>query len=685
MLKKRFARKPIRSKLIVFLMLSAALSTVVTSIVFSAYELKTTKSTEISRIVSIADILAPSLTAALLFDDSDTAKELIAPFKKQAGIIDVIVLNKYGDVFYSSERRLSLTKPQIGSLNQITTPLSLDDTLHGELVVFSDDTVVAKHVSFYIKTLVSMLLFSLFVSLIVSLYLSRIFTNPILSLADIANRVTKSNDYTLRARTTNQDELGALTDCFNSMLETIDEREQVLEFQVQERTNQLEIANTQLKVANNQLTEQAFHDPLSNLPNRRYLLERMDDLIKDPSVHAFSLMYLDLDGFKIINDSLGHDAGDELIKLATIRIRDAIRSEDTLARLGGDEFTVLLNEECSREVLSQIADNIRFQLTKPFFIKDEQVRVTASIGISCYPEAGNAADDVVKKADIAMYVAKDEGRNTFRFFEPPMLQKVQNKKRMLDDLRKGLEKGEFEVYYQPIMNLATGNMDKVESLIRWNHPGLGQVLPVDFITLAEETGLINEIGIWVSETAIASIKRLRRQYDSNLKVAINVSPHQFKRESEWLVCFHDSMKKYDVDERAVTLEITEHLLMSSDDYTLNLLKELKDIGIEIAIDDFGVGYSSLSYLQQMKTDVLKIDRSFVQSMQYDAASQTLCQTIIIMARNLGMKVVAEGIETKEQLELLTSYGCHYGQGFYLASPMNYQDLERVLQRKLTVE
>ncbi|MGL1956472.1 MAG: EAL domain-containing protein [Colwellia sp.] len=654
------AKKSLRAKLMLILMLLAVLITLLTSLIFSAYEIRSAKSSEKHRIQSIAEIIAPSLTASILFEDKETAQELITPLKNQMGVVDVVVYDRKGQVFFNDTEKEKIRASFQEDLNKVTTALLFENTIHGELVIWTDNSRVKQQVSFIANTLFIMLFVTLVISFVISLFLSKKFTQPIIALVETANKVTKSNNYNLRVNNTNHDELGDLTTCFNSMLETIEQRELNLESQVLERTGELKIAYENLKTANEQLKEQAYTDSLSGLPNRRCLLELMNTLIHQDKAQPFSIMYLDLDGFKDVNDSLGHDVGDALLISASKRIQSAVRSEDVLARLGGDEFTVLLECVEDKEVLSHIANNIKQVLSKPFFINGEEIQVSASIGISGYPLAGYTVEEVMKKADIAMFDAKDHGRNTYRFFEAPMLKKIQTKRQILEDLRNTLHNQGFELYYQPIINMRTGKIDKAEALIRWNHPLKGFIPPDEFIPLAEEYGLIDDIGCWVTEQAIVSTKKFREQYAPDIKICINVSPIQFKPESRWLNYFQHCLNETKIDQTAISIEITENFLMDSNEQTLDKLMLLESSGIEIAIDDFGVGYSSLSYLQKLKTDIIKIDRSFVQLLARDDASNTLCRTIVSMAKNLKMRVVAEGIETQEQCELLASYGCHYG-------------------------
>lgn len=666
-------KQTLQTQLTIRLMILAALSAVMSSIVFSVYEYKTADDAATHHLQSIADILAPNLTASIIFDDKDAASELIWSLKGQPSIVEVKVHYQNGYLFVSQTGTGSQLAPELSQLKRITAPLILEDDNYGELVIYADNSLIVQHVNFFISFLIIMLLITLVISFAVSVAVSRRFTTPITQLAQTAHQVTNSNNYSLRAANNRDDEIGELTSCFNSMLATIEQRDQTLEWQVSQRTKQLKVANDKLK-------DQAYKDTLCGFPNRRYLLELMDDLVDGYESEQFALMFIDLDGFKEVNDTLGHDAGDVLIVAAANRIKQVIRKEDTLARLGGDEFTVLVNGISEPAVISGIAEKLRGALAKPFHICGEEINITGSIGISCFPESGSSVDAIMKKADLAMYAAKDAGRNCYRFFEQPMLDKMQLKRRMLYDLRTAIENGEFELHFQPIINTLTGKIEKAEALIRWHHPEKGFIAPDAFIPHAEENGLINDIGIWVSEQAIRAARRFRKYYRSDFTVTVNASPVQFRKDSPWFDDLIKRLTRADLGEHAIAIEITENTLMGNDQSIRNKLLELNKSGIEIAIDDFGVGYSSLSYLQKLAVDIIKIDRTFVDQLNNDMASNTLCKTMVNMANNLNMKVVAEGVEEADQLELLTQYGCQYGQGYFFSKPLPIDKFEALLAK-----
>lgn len=669
-------QQTLQTQLTLRLMIIAALSTTISSLVFSVYEYNSAEKADTLRLQTIAEILAPNLTASVLFDDKESANELIRPLNEQSNIVEVNVYDNQGVLFLSQNKQVldqysSSKQPQ---LKRISVKLTIDNSYYGDLIILADNSLIEQHVKFFISFISIMLGTTLFISFAVSVAVSRRFTTPIIKLAQTAHKITTTNNYGLRAENTRQDEIGELTQCFNSMLATIEQRDQTLEWQVSKRTKQLKVANLQLK-------EQAYKDSLSGFPNRRYLLELMSELINGTHHIPFTIMFIDLDGFKEVNDTMGHDAGDLLITSAANRIKHIMRQNDTLARLGGDEFTLLLKGLNDIPSLTNIAEKVRLTLNKPFLISGEEVTVTASIGICSYPDSGISVESIMKKADLAMYAAKDAGRNCFRFFEQPMLDMMQLKRRILYDLRLALENNEFTLYFQPIVNVHNGRIEKAEALLRWIHPERGIIPPSEFIPYAEESGLINDIGCWVTSEAINAVKLVRESYDPNFTITINASPVQFKKDSVWFDDFIRKLSRAQLGDHAIAIEITENTLMENHQWILNKFNQLNNMGVEIAIDDFGVGYSSLSYLQKLAVDIIKIDRSFVIQLNLELASNTLCRTMIEMARNLNMKVVAEGVEDRDQLELLVQYGCLYGQGNLFSYPLAMSPFLALLETK----
>ena len=428
---------------------------------------------------------------------------------------------------------------------------------------------------------------------------------------------------------------------------------------------------THRKQTEEQIWQQANFDPLTGLPNRSLLRERMTLEIKKAqrSKERFAVLFIDLDRFKEVNDTLGHEIGDELLQQAAQRLLSCVRSTDTVARLGGDEFTIILGDLGAVESPERVVRQLVEQLSLPFALQHEQVYVSASIGVTLYPDDGQTLSQLLKNADQAMYAAKNSGRNCYSFYTPSMQATLIARAAMLNDLRGAMAKQEFKLVYQPIVELATGKVFKAEALIRWQHPQRGLVSPAAFVPLAEDSGLINEIGDWVFQSAARQVIQWRQLLHPDFQISINKSPVQFldvnHRSSDWILHLHQS----GLPGQAIVVEITEGLLLEASEKTAEHLLIFRDAGVQVAIDDFGTGYSALSYLKKFDIDYLKIDQSFVRNLHAESSDFVLCEAIIVMAHKLGLKVIAEGVETEMQRDLLASIACDFGQGYLFARPM----------------
>ncbi len=415
---------------------------------------------------------------------------------------------------------------------------------------------------------------------------------------------------------------------------------------------------------------QAYHDMLTRLPNRTLLKDRLNQAITHARRNKtnLSVMFLDLDRFKVINDTLGHIVGDHLLQAVAMRLRHCLREGDTLARIGGDEFTLLLPEVNSREDAEFIARKIIKSLREPFRIDSHELFISTSIGISHYPEDGDTMESLIKHADIAMYSVKGKGKNGFEFYSDNMIDAYSRHLSLENDLRRALDDNQFKIYYQPQINIETNEVFAMEALIRWQHPDRGLISPNEFIELAEETRLIKRIGNWILENACAELKCWRDMGLNNIRIAINVSAVQLEQGS-FVNFVLNTLKKYDIPGKMLELEITENTLMHDTDDGVLKLRELSNHGIKIAIDDFGTGYSSLNYLKRLPIDTLKIDQSFVHDMSKSEEDSSIIKAIIAIAKGLNLNIISEGVETQAQLEQLRSWRCKNMQGFLFGKPM----------------
>ncbi|OUL80466.1 putative bifunctional diguanylate cyclase/phosphodiesterase [Paraburkholderia hospita] len=452
----------------------------------------------------------------------------------------------------------------------------------------------------------------------------------------------------------------------------------VLDLRLESRTAILAVS---LAEANQELTYLALHDNLTKLPNRVLLEDRLDRAIQSANREnsQFALMFMDLDGFKTVNDAYGHLIGDLLLVEVAQRIGLNVRSQDTIARVGGDEF-VLLAGIAEPADAATLADKVLRVILEPFHVADRLLRISTSIGIAIYPDDGARQDDLMTNADAAMYHAKALGRNTYCFFEASMNANVHEQLQLVQDLRLALERHELILQYQPKFTAPNGPVIGVEALVRWSHPTRGLIAPDQFIPLAEKTGLIVPIGEWVLDEACRQISEWREAGRRDWTMAVNLSALQFGHAS-LIQTVRDALKRYALEPGCLTLEVTESTAMRDADTSLRILQQLRGMGVNISIDDFGTGYSSLLYLKRLPASELKIDRGFIRDLARDTEDAAIVSAIVALGQTLNLNIVAEGVETAAQQEFLTRLGCDSLQGFLLGRPMSAEHLIETLSRE----
>ncbi|MEK7248337.1 MAG: EAL domain-containing protein, partial [Chloroflexota bacterium] len=441
---------------------------------------------------------------------------------------------------------------------------------------------------------------------------------------------------------------------------------------------------TERKQAEEQIRHLAYYDALTGLPNRASFTDSLTLAVAQArrKRQALTVMFLDIDSFKLVNDTMGHAMGDELLRVAAKRLTGLMREGDTVARAGGDEFTLLLPDGAGVAEATGIAERILEALRRPWQLDGHEFHLTASIGIAIYPDDGTDAIALLRNADTAMYRAKDQGRDNFKLFTEDMNTKIVERVALESDLRRGLERGEFVVYYQPQVKIDSGQVAGVEALVRWQHPERGLVFPMEFIPLAEETGLIQPLGEWVLRAACAQARAWQVAGLPAMRMGANISSRQFQLPDLPDIVAR-VLEETGLDAEYLQLEITEGVAMQATEFTVAMLRELKTMGVQISIDDFGTGHSSLAYLKHFPVDAVKIDRSFVRDLTVDPYDAAICETVITLAHSLGLGVVAEGVETKKQLAFLKARKCDEMQGYLFSEAVPPEMLETILVRQKT--
>jgi diguanylate cyclase (GGDEF)-like protein len=591
-------------------------------------------------------------------DPSMTLLSPIPSLSVQHGLLDTLTHHRSaGHVIYSDQAGTEMMATY-ADIDEFGANRALDWTV----IVIAPMDVVAAMVS-----KIRLLLFS-FATAVAALTILCVFfyvSKLQRSLKEIArvSTIISQGDYSKRLVQSGQSgALGLLTRAFNHM------------------TKALANSVKQLEEREAVVKHQAHYDRLTGLPNRFLIIDRLSQLLKEAALDnsLVGIMFLDIDNFKKINDSLGHEHGDKVILEVSHRLSDHVHEADSVGRLGGDEFVVLLKGIKNCLEAKSIADNIRFVLGNTLIVNDRELQVTASIGISIYPDNGTQASELLKHADSAMYAAKDSGRNTVAVFDDELDQKITRRLAVEEQMQQAVDSNEFEVYYQPKIDITSGHIIGAEALLRWTNSALGSVYPDEFIPIAEQTGLINPIGQFVVKEAFEATKEWNSNFDETFVIAVNLSPKQLK-DPQFVLSVKESLHRIKISPACVEMEITEGILMGDHSYINDALNDLYILGIKIALDDFGTGYSSLSYLRKYPFDILKIDRSFIHDITAISSNKELTSAAIAMAHSLNLKVVAEGIETTEQLNLLKEMKCEYGQGYLFSKPVSRDEMTQLLE------
>lgn len=628
-----------------------------------------------------AQFFSENLTASLSFNDQDSAQEVLNSLRNSPYVTHADLLDADGNYFAEFRRgneRVSNHMPfnlklvdqrgrtfQFGfyNLNYLYV-VKLNNKKLGYFYIALDIKPIYKQaLKFGLLSLIAMGIAAV-IDLILLNRLQRILMAPLQNLIQLMRYISKENDYSKRHVLYSHDEMGELAEGFNEMLEKI-----------QDRDNSLGMELKQKEITERRLDRLAHYDVVTHLPNRHFFNHSLAKIARTEAASdvKFGLMFIDLDNFKMVNDTLGHPVGDKLLDHVAVILKETVRGDDIVARLGGDEFGIILPNLEHPENAATIAQKLITRISSPTNLDNHDVVIGASIGISFFPADTSNIDTLMQNADTAMYHAKDKGKNNFQFFDSDMRARVQSRMDIETDLRKALEEKHFYLEYQPQFDINTRQVIGVEALLRWQHPVLGRISPNEFISVAEESGLIIPIGEWVFDTACQQAKRWH-DLGLPLTIAVNVSPRQFN-EANLLQKFNHILAKVGADASWIELEITEGALMDGSDSVINKLHTFAREGFKLSIDDFGTGYSSLSYLKRFPISKLKIDRSFIIDIESNKDDKAIAHAIIAMSNSLDMQVIAEGIETEQQAQCLLNYGCYLGQGFLVSPSVTAERIE----------
>jgi diguanylate cyclase (GGDEF)-like protein len=687
---KMTGKPSIRKKLMRLLLLTSSCALLLSAFGFAVNDLLSLRHAMFDRLRTQADIIGFNTVAALTFSDPEAALDTLSSLKNEADIVGAALFSHQGRLFAHYQRGTENVPPHVpeqdsGIINGnlfVVSPIVFGGERIGSIMLISDLRSWKHRQLRELAIGAGVFSLSLFVAMLLSSRLQRLVSEPILKLAGTARRVSESQDYSLRAEKLSSDEIGALVDDFNGMLRQI----QLRDIELQKARNELEekvhVRTQELTELTRQLEHQAYHDTLTGLSNR----VTFDDHLRLATAQAkrddrrIAVMFLDLDRFKVINDTLGHAIGDKLLVQVAQRLKACLRNSDTLARLGGDEFAVLLPQTREGTGAADVAMKITAAIAEPIQVDGYSLHVTTSIGISLFPEDGSRAETIVKNADTAMYRSKDRGGNQFTFFSADMNARAERRLELESKLHRALREGALSIHYQPRCDTVSLEIVGFEALVRWNDPEEGPIAPAEFIPLAEECGLIASIDEWVMETACREMLPWCVSADRDIRLAVNVSPAQFIREDLHLV-ISEILQRTGFPGTKLELEITESLFGPGNASACKVLELVRELGIEVSIDDFGTAYSSLSRLKQLPLQTLKIDQSFVRDLGQDPDDETLVRTIIAMAHNLNLKVVAEGVETQLQYEYVKHYGCDTVQGFLFGRPVPCGQIPQMLDNR----
>jgi diguanylate cyclase (GGDEF)-like protein len=635
-----------------------------------------------------AKMVANNTTAALVFDDESGAKDILHAFTSSSDVHIAVIYDTKGDVLASYirhgiDKNISGLHMSEKDHDDIDTDIHqhkddslLNNKIHiNQEIEFEGKTIgtlfIEADISGLYSNIINYLIYTTIVALagltlasLLLLKLRKSITGPLQNLSSMMDTVILKNDYSVRVHDTTDDEIGILSRGFNEMLAHIQMNDEKLAYELSERYK-----------AEEHLDKLAYYDVTTDLPNRHFFHEHLERAVEHAitSKQKMALLFLDLDNFKIVNDTLGHKTGDMLLKQASARLSNVLRQNDYICRIGGDEFAIILEKVKQIEDISIVSEKCIEALSNPFVFDSNSFFIGVSIGISICPEDAAAANDLLVNADMAMYEAKLRGKNNYQYFNKEMNDNHSRKFQLESDLRHAITEGQMELYYQPQVDANNGKLIGIEALMRWNHPQKGMVNPDEFIPIAEETGLILPLGEWLINTACQHSNHVIESGLKDISIAINISGIQI-RESSFIDTVRNALKMSSVKPGYLEFELTESILMDDSDLVIDKVKQLNNLGVNVAIDDFGTGFSSMSYLKSFPINKLKIDKSFISGLPQSSEDMAITRAIIAMAHGMNIKVVAEGVEHDDQVDFLCEHDCDIFQGYYYARPMPLEEL-----------
>lgn len=641
-----------------------------------------------------AKMVASNSAASIVFNDKKGGDDVLNAFTQSSDVLAALIYNSKGNIlarYIKHDRdvdvsdiesqyvrdnmdKLKLHAHDNGSLLNnkvhIVQDINFENEVIGRLFIQADLSSLHDDIAIYISYTASVALLALGLAALLLLKLRKSITQPLKNLSTLMDTVIQKNDYSVRIKNYSNDEIGKLSQGFNEMLAHIQVNDEKLAYELSERYK-----------AEKYLDKLAYYDVVTDLPNRHFFQEHLDRAVEHAITtnQKMALLFLDLDNFKIVNDTAGHKTGDLLLKQASSRLSNVLRAHDYICRIGGDEFAIIIENIKDINDVSIVTGKCIEALSNPFAFDEHKFYVGVSIGVSVCPDDTITANELLVNADVAMYQAKLNGKNSYMFFNKQMNEVNSLKYQLENDLRHAINKNQMELYYQPQVNARTGALVGVEALMRWNHPEKGLVPPEKFIPIAEETGLILALGDWLFTTACHHGKRLVNAGLNDISIAINISGLQI-RESEFIKKVDDALQKSGLNPSCLEIELTESILMDDSELVIEKVKQLDKLGVSVSIDDFGTGFSSMNYLKSFPVSKLKIDKSFIAGLPQSSEDTAITKAIIAMSHGMGIKVVAEGVEHEDQVVFLREHSCDVFQGYYFSRPLPFTDFLKLKDR-----